>query len=237
MNQEIESLRQQLADSETEGLEQARLLGMSGEREAALLYEIDRLRNQLVAANAELVRKQDRDSQYSNVCCKLSARENEVIQLRQQLTEKDAEIERLKAAIVMRFDHDTPPQFEQGCSEHEVLDPVTAEHCRWFVSEIELLRQQLTASQAREQQLRETLEFFFPDWRNYNPLSWQYKAKQALSLPSDTTALSAMITKAGEVMRERVFDECFRLGILSLDGRFMDDIRALPGVTLDDLQK
>lgn len=29
----IESLRQQLADSEAEGLEQARLLGMSGERE------------------------------------------------------------------------------------------------------------------------------------------------------------------------------------------------------------
>ena len=63
--------------------------------------------------------------------------------LRQQLADKDAEIERLRGMIVMRFDHEVPPQFEQGYSEHEVLEPVTAEHCRWFVGEIEALRQQL----------------------------------------------------------------------------------------------
>lgn len=39
-----ESLRQQLAESEAERLEQARLLGMSGEREAGLLAEIERLK-------------------------------------------------------------------------------------------------------------------------------------------------------------------------------------------------
>ena len=67
--------------------------------------------------------------------------------LRQQLADKDAEIERLRGMVVMRFDHEVPPQFEQGYSEHEVLEPVTAEHCRWFVGEIDSLRQQLSALQ------------------------------------------------------------------------------------------
>ena len=40
----------------------------------------------------------------------------------------------------MRFDHDRPPQFTQGYDMHELTEPVTAEHCRWFVDEIERLR-------------------------------------------------------------------------------------------------
>lgn len=257
MNQEIESLRQQLAISEAEGLEQARLLGMSGEREVALLAEIDRLCNQLAAANAELVRKQARDSQYSNVCCKLSANENEVVQLRQQLAEKDAEIEFQKNA------HGQAQQLllEQG--------------------------KQLAASQAREQQLREALEIthdlyaqstsgygfyrpanpnnFYPDLdccshdeiaahskacedyksgRAYGNDSWgigaycdEYlPALDALALPSDTTALSAMIAKAGEVMRESVIEQCIAMCVMSRDGAFVEEIRALPGVTMDDLK-
>ena len=55
--EEIESLRQRLAISEAEGLEQARLLGMSGEREAALLAEIDAVakqRDELLAAMAKV---------------------------------------------------------------------------------------------------------------------------------------------------------------------------------------
>lgn len=147
---EIESLRQQLADSEAEGLEQARLLGMSGEREAALLSEIEQLK------------------QHQN----------------------------------------------------------------------QLLRQ-LVASQAREYRLREALVYFFPAWEKYKPLSWQYKAKQALSLslPSDTTALSAMIAKAGEVMRGRCENHAnyYKAHSLVAQGIY-DEIRALPGVTLEDLK-
>lgn len=62
--------------------------------------------------------------------------------------------------IVMRFDHDIPPTFEQGYKEHDVLEPVTAEHCRWFVAEIERLRNELCTSQAREKKLREALEAY-----------------------------------------------------------------------------
>ena len=43
---------------------------------------------------------------------------------------------RLKTMIVMRSDLDAPPTFTQGYQEHEFLDPVTAEHCRWFVRRI-----------------------------------------------------------------------------------------------------
>ena len=101
-------------------------------------------------------------------------------------------------------------------------------------TKIESLLRQIAASQAREQQLRETLEYFFPAWQKYEPLNWKYRVKQALSKPTDTTALSAMITKAGEVMRERA--------IRSVDltpYRLVADerIRALAGVTLEDLQK
>lgn len=50
--------------------------------------------------------------------------------------ERDA----LRALVVMRFDHDYPPQFTQGHDLHALAEPVTAEHCRWFVAEIERLR-------------------------------------------------------------------------------------------------
>lgn len=53
----------------------------------------------------------------------------------------------------------------------------------------------------------------------------------ALALPQDNTALREMIAKAGEVMRERCKDEAF------LHGHCIDnEIRALPGVTLENLQ-
>ena len=50
--------------------------------------------------------------------------------------ERDA----LRSLVVMRFDHDHPPQFVQGYDPHDLLEPVTAEQCRWLVAEIERLR-------------------------------------------------------------------------------------------------
>lgn len=50
------------------------------------------------------------------------------------------ERDNLRALVVMRFDHDYPPQFVQGHNLHELNEPVTAEQCRWFVAEIERLR-------------------------------------------------------------------------------------------------
>jgi hypothetical protein len=51
-----------------------------------------------------------------------------------------AEVERLRGLVVSRFDQDGPPTFRQGAPEHELEDPVTAEQCAWFVTEISRLR-------------------------------------------------------------------------------------------------
>lgn len=100
------------------------------------------------------------------------------------------------------------------------------------------LRQQLAASQARELQLREalvnTVKLFKGD--HSAPLSSEVIKQQdnALALPSDTTAIETMIQKAGEVMRER----CASFAETSFAYRFdnANAIRALPGVTLEDLK-
>lgn len=90
--------------------------------------------------------------------------------------------------------------------------------------------EQLAAEQATNMRLREALEYFFPDWRSYTPLNWRYKAVEALSTTSDTSALEAIVNKAGEVMRDR-----FRIAEAQgwLNKEF---IRALPAVTLEDLK-
>lgn len=59
----------------------------------------------------------------------------------------EAERDALRALVVMRFDRDRPPQFTQGYDTHELTEPVTAEHCRWFVDEIERLRAKLEAAE------------------------------------------------------------------------------------------
>ena len=55
------------------------------------------------------------------------------------LDEAEKERDALRSLVVMRFDHDHPPQFTQGYDTHKLTEPVTAEHCRWFVDEIERL--------------------------------------------------------------------------------------------------
>ena len=59
--------------------------------------------------------------------------------LRAEITALREQVAELKAMVVMRCDLDTPPQFSQGFQPHEVLEPVTAEHCQWFVAKIEKL--------------------------------------------------------------------------------------------------
>lgn len=102
-------------------------------------------------------------------------------------------------------------------------------------SQVDELRQQLAASQLQNTQLRGLLAQFA------NDLSLTYKqimslSAEALALPTDTTALEAMIAKAGEVMRERaatLWLQCSEEEEWNLE----EAIRALPGVTIEDLQK
>ena len=66
-----------------------------------------------------------------------------------ELAAAEKERDALRALVVMRFDHDYPPQFTQGHNLHELDEPVTAEHCRWFVAEIERLRTDLGALRSK----------------------------------------------------------------------------------------
>lgn len=135
--------------------------------------------------------------------------------------------------------------------------------CQEAIEEIESLRQKLAASQAREQQLREALmelvscknlkseieAIRFAGPSGYNGERWKQVALEkereyikrkpdawiaaceALATPSDTTALSAIVAKAGEVMRERCLNDIWYMPIPQENA-----IRAIPGVTMDDLK-
>lgn len=138
----------------------------------------------------------------------------EIKSLRQQLAEKDAEIDRLNAALVI------------------------AENNKW------ILDRKLVINQLRNRQLREAME------QEINYHSMQAGPKICLisnklsPLPQDTTALEALIAKAGEVMRGR----CSGSAQAEMDEQYIDSppwyaveacrdaISALPGVTLGDLK-
>ena len=81
--------------------------------------------------------------------------------------------------------------------------------------------EQIAANQSYAEQLRDALEYHQAQTR---PIQ---QTLEALALPQDTTALESMIAKAGEVMRERCVEEC---------DEAREAIRALPGVTMEDLK-
>ena len=127
---------------------------------------------------------------------------SEIEDLRQQLAEKDAEIEH--------------------------LDRTKAE----WKNTAKLLDEKLAVLQAVNQQYREALE----DARTADDLNYCASGAyftdvidKTLALPQDIHALEAMIAKAGEVMRERCLE---RVGLLNEN----QSIRALPGVTLEDIK-
>ena len=110
------------------------------------------------------------------------------------------------------------------------------------------LRQQLAASQGREVLLRDALKGvpigYHGRIAGKECVCGQCQSnriiEETLSLPYDTTALEAMIAKASEVMQERCVDACISFGEstdLVFGEEFAEEIRALPGVTLEDLQK
>ena len=141
--------------------------------------------------------------------------ERTIESLREQLAQKDTEIERLKA---------------EHATAYKLVD-------YW---------QKKSASiQAREQQLRAALVIVDnagdDEWYPYTPERAKTAIGKTIALPQDTSALEAMIQKAGEVMRERCFaacnadkypNECDKS--IAYDCRLA--IRTLPGVTLGDLK-
>lgn len=110
---------------------------------------------------------------------------------------------------------------------------------------IDIYENQLAESQALEAVLREALDAVqqvanrsegIAGWHlNGDLASWDEllpEVEQALSQPTDDSALKAIVQRAGEVMRERCES------MLRYQGGFnLDLVHALPGVTLEDLQK
>lgn len=121
-------------------------------------------------------------------------------------------------------------------------------------NEIESLRQQLAESQAREAVLRDAFHAYIDEHEECTdadgwmamicPMDAHHVADEALAQPSDTSALDAMIQKACDVVQGRCADVVMALVQLpendncwvQLHGA-QSAIRALPGVTLEDLQK
>ena len=153
--------------------------------------------------------------------------------LRQQLAEANVEIERLKA-------EERSHNMEYG----DVHDSYTEASLK------------LAASQAREQELRGAFQTYIDeheectdadDWMAMTcSMEAHHVADEALAQPADTTALQAMIAKAGEVMRERCAKACTDRSA-ETDADDFDEwdqsnyscaeaIHALPGVTLEDLK-
>lgn len=98
--------------------------------------------------------------------------------------------------------------------------------------ELQELRKQLAASQAREQQLRGALADMCHEFRGHD-LPYGSKAYARATtvlnrfLTPDTQALEALIEKASDAMKERAI-------YFGLAG---NTIRALPSITLEDIIK
>ena len=106
------------------------------------------------------------------------------------------------------------------------------EKARSLTDELNEVRRQLAASQAREEKLREALhmaESALDECRDY-PVTYT-EVVEALCIPADDTALRDLIQKAGEVMRERC-----RFSVPFGQIAIREAIRELPGVTLKDLK-
>lgn len=134
-------------------------------------------------------------------------------QLRQQLAAANAEIERLK-------------------SENETHWSNGAD----FTNHIIKLEQQLAASQLREQQYREALESIAANTCCDRCQEAALVARNALALHTDTTALEAIVKKAGECMRERCAAAFDQPHVEWFGDQIDEEIRALPGVNIGDLK-
>lgn len=110
------------------------------------------------------------------------------------------------------------------------------------MSEFEQLNKQLAASQAKEKQYLEVLERI-DGWLEIRNLGGLMPQEKMLLKPSDTSALEAAIAKAGEIIKDRVEkmvrDCMFKIGRTSpyrdLVHELLEEIRAMPGITMEDL--
>lgn len=192
------------------------------------MEEIESLRRELAEARQEIAdRKADCETGHDQD-------EATITELRRQLVEKHVEVKRLKqshleemSAVQIRLAENkdqlaVSQAREQQANEcrialvhqiHELADHIErAEYC---INDIDMLKQ-MRGQRAYAMNVAS-------QWnQNGNPFV------------NDTAALSAMIAKAGEVMRERCAVECETH--YNFSNALAAAIRALPGVVLDDIK-
>ena len=152
--------------------------------------------------------------------------------LRQQLAASQAENESLRRANkeCVEYFNDMQKDLAAANAEIERLKTNAFERTNQLIDG--MLAQ--ASIQAWGMKLREALEVVNnagdDEWYPYTPEQEKKAISEALALPQDISALEAMIQKAGEVMRER-FMRARGNGQL-----YPVEIRAMPGVTLEDLK-
>lgn len=222
------------------------------------LAEIESLRQQLAEKSAETMRF---ETMFCSVNEDLSKLETQLAEMRksydtqatemkeawarnagllEQLAEKDAEIERLKE------DGNMPVKYYQPNGKGQVY----AVYGSSSIDFADSLLEQLAASQAREVRLREAVRQNQEWHENYDEYGGYPESElaevneKALTNPTDTTALGAMIAEAGEVMRERCSDSAqAEMDEQNLGSAHWHAARAcreaimdIPCVTLEDLK-
>ena len=116
----------------------------------------------------------------------------EEITRRVTVDEMNAEIDSASKAVAEHYEEKLAKK-EQRIAELEAeVERLSAAHVKACQANADS-KAELAAEQLNNKRLRDALEFFFPDWKTYDHLSWKYKAKEALSTLISTEALDAYI--------------------------------------------
>lgn len=161
-----------------------------------------------------------------------------------RIEQLEAEVERLSSMCCCDPEFNLS-MYAGGASAEGLYGTLTMQMQGVFVKYVR--EEQLAASQAREQQLREALDELVDLVQaimegEYKPDSFTCQpALQALALPQDTTALEAMIAKAGDVAAAKARQACIDLGAKGIDyfnyKSFVGAIDKLPSIKLEDIIK
>lgn len=129
---------------------------------------------------------------------------------------RDAEIQRLQMAL----------------ADAEALELGIAEHCDQLRVE---LAAALAACKAKDEALLTCQPGDCSTGHVIHPSFDEMLVESALAIQPDTSALEAIVKKAGEVMRERSINVAWN-NEPDCNGPIEMEIRALPAVTLEDLK-
>ena len=188
----------------------------------------------LVAANAEIERLKAVPMKYRRMefNAQLQCENNE---LRRQLAAKDADIERLQHDNDIAFGSERYAKKQLVSAQLQITQLREALDFYSNANHIEYIY-----GKRDRKEDRKALEAkgFRREGEDFNGgetfVEWGTVAQQALAIPQDTTALEALIARAGEVMRERAIEESTNnTGNWAMTPGL---IRAIPSVTLADLK-